>query len=233
VTDRVIRQRARRTTTRTGVELSADLIVETAMSIVAKHGGEALSVRRLGAALGADPTAIYRYFATMDELLLEIGDRLIGLGLEGFAPGPDWRANLRDLGIRTHRVYLRYPQVAVLIAARITGRRHEARIIELILGELRRAGFDSLTAVRFYRTFGDMTLAFAAIDAAFTALPDDTRTADEARWTQAYGNVDSATLPNIADLAPVILAHSGMGTYESAVTLLIEAFERHLPADAT
>jgi AcrR family transcriptional regulator len=228
VTERVIRKRTRATQTRSGVTLSADVIIDAAMRQVGEHGGAALSVRRLGAAIGADPTAIYRYFATMDELLLELGDRLIGLGLDGFTPGPDWKENLRALGLRTHAVYLRYPQVAMMVASRITGRRHEARIIELILSELRRAGFDDVSAVRLYRTFGELTLAFSAVDAAFLALPDATRAADEARWTEAYGAIDPATHPNIAALAPIIAEHTAMATFESALGLLLESFDRQL-----
>jgi AcrR family transcriptional regulator len=211
------------------VTLSADVIVEAAMRLVSEQGGDALSVRKLGAAAGADPTAIYRYFATMDDLLLEIGDRLIGLGLDGFVPGPDWKENLRALGRRTYAVYLEHPRVAMLVASRITGRQNEARIIELILAELRRAGFDDDTAVRFYRTFGDLTLAFSACDAAFFALPDATRAADQARWTQAYGHLDAGEHPAIAALAPVIAARSGMSTFESALDLLLDSFGHSLP----
>jgi AcrR family transcriptional regulator len=228
VTERVIKQRTRVTQTKSGVTLSADVIIDAALRLVGEHGGEALSVRRLGKAIGADPTAFYRYFATMDELLLELGDRLIGLGLDGFTRGPDWKQNLRALGLRTHAVYLQYPRVAMLVASRITGRPHEARIIELILAELRGAGFDDVTAVRLYRTFGELTLAFSAVDAAFLALPDTARAADQARWTQAYGHIDAATHPNIAELAPVIAAHSDMAAYESALDLLLDSFDRQL-----
>lgn len=81
-------------------------------------------------------------------------------------------------------------------------------------------------AVRLHRTFGELTLAFSAVDAAFIALPDTTRAADEARWAQAYGTIDPATHPNIAALAPVIAAHSGMAAYESALDLLLDSFDR-------
>ena len=36
-----------------------------------------MSVRRLGAELGADPTAIYRHFRDKDELVLALLDRLL------------------------------------------------------------------------------------------------------------------------------------------------------------
>jgi AcrR family transcriptional regulator len=226
VAERVIRQRSRRTRTRAGVVLSGDVIIDAAMRLVSEQGGEALSVRHLGAALGADPTAIYRYFRTMDELLLEIGDRLIGLSLRGFEPGPDWKETLRALGRRTYAVYLEHPRVAMIVASRITGGPCEAAIIEMVLGCLRQAGFGDLAAVRLYRTFGDLTLAFAAVDSAFLVLPDQARKADRARWTEAYGAVDPGTYPNIASLAPLMAANADISTYESALDLLLESIDR-------
>ena len=71
--DRVIAKRVRNTRTRSGSVLSAGLIVDAATSLVGEHGAAGLSVRRLGAALGCDPTAVYRYFASMDALMLAVG----------------------------------------------------------------------------------------------------------------------------------------------------------------
>ncbi|MDX3213763.1 helix-turn-helix domain-containing protein, partial [Streptomyces scabiei] len=59
---RVPQERRRRRPTRSGVVLSEELIVDTALRLVGEHGPEALSVRRLGTALGCDPSALYRYF---------------------------------------------------------------------------------------------------------------------------------------------------------------------------
>jgi AcrR family transcriptional regulator len=54
------------------VVLSADLMVDEAIRLSRLHGPEGLSARRLGAALGCDPTALYRYFASTDDLLLAV-----------------------------------------------------------------------------------------------------------------------------------------------------------------
>lgn len=77
--------RRRRRPTRRGTVLSEKLIVETALRMVREHGSAGLSARRLGAALGADPSTLYRYFEGMDGLTLAIGEELIGRAL---AAGP-------------------------------------------------------------------------------------------------------------------------------------------------
>jgi AcrR family transcriptional regulator len=221
--ERVIRQRVRRTSTRTGLVLSRDLIADTAMRLIGEQGGEALSVRKLGAALGASPTAIYRHFATMDDLLLELADRLIGIAIDGFETGPDWQADLLDLARRAHRVYLDHPRLALLVAARTTGGANEARVVELILGTMRRAGFDGDEAVRHYRTFGDTVLAFSAVDSGFQALPQSLREADRARWAAHHANADPATHPNIKALAPQLIAHADIESFDAAIKLFVGA----------
>src|SRR6476646_4497034 len=69
--------RQRRRPTKQGVVLSEELIVATALRLIEEHGAEALSVRRLGRALGADPSSLYRYFRHTDDLMLAIADELI------------------------------------------------------------------------------------------------------------------------------------------------------------
>jgi AcrR family transcriptional regulator len=198
------------------------------MRLVEEHGAAALSVRRLGAALGCDPTAVYRHFASMDALMLAVADRLIGQALANYRPGEAWKENLRSLARATYGVYLAYPRVAIMMASRVTGGANETRVIDLVLGELRAAGFEGDQAVRLYRSFGDFVLAFSAVDADYLALPAQQREADARRW-DAYGTVDPARYPHLAALGPLVVEHAGMSAFESNLTLLLDTFERLAP----
>jgi AcrR family transcriptional regulator len=229
--ERVIVERARNTRTRSGSVLSRELIVETAMNLVGEHGEAALSVRRLGAALGCDPTAIYRHFAGMDALMLAVADRLIGQALAHYHPGGHWKENLRAVARSTYEAYRAHPRVAIAVAARITGGEQEARVIDLILGELRAAGFEGEQAVRLYRSLGDFILAFSAVDADYLARSADAREADARRWQDAYSAVDPRTLPHLAALGTLVVEHSQMNTFESCLALMLDTFERLAPAD--
>jgi len=227
--DRVIGKRTRNTRTRSGSLLSASVIVDAAISLVGAHGAAALSVRRLGAALGCDPTAVYRYFASMDDLMMAVADRLIAQALDGYRPTADWKENLRSLARGTYRAYLAHPRVAVVVAARVTGGEHETRIIDEVLGQLRAAGFEGEQAVRLYRSLGDCILAFGAVDADYQARPARERESDARRWRDAYGNVDAAEYPNLAALGPLVVEHAGINTFESVLALLLDTFERLAP----
>ncbi|MEU8057953.1 TetR/AcrR family transcriptional regulator [Microbispora bryophytorum] len=218
--------RRRRRPTKNGVVLSEDLIVRTALRMLREHGAAGLSVRRLGIALGADPSTLYRYFAGIDDLTLAIGDMLIGRAMDGWHATGDWRADLRELGLRIHAAYLEHPQAAVLTASRISGKSHEIAADEAILGRLRGAGFPDREAVRVYHAFIDMTLAFAALDAASLALPEQARRADEEMWQATYARLSPAGHPHIAAVAPLLVADMNDSAYPAALDMLLAGAAR-------
>ncbi|GLW99098.1 TetR/AcrR family transcriptional regulator [Microtetraspora sp. NBRC 16547] len=222
--------RQRRRPTKNGMVLSEELIVRTALRMLREHGSAGLSARRLGTALGADPSTLYRYFTGMDDLTLAIGDMLIGQAMAGWHSTGDWRADLRELGLRIHAAYLEHPQAAVLTANRITGKSHEVAADEAILGLLRGAGFPDRDVVRIYHAFIDMTLAFAALDAASLALPVEARTADEEIWQATYARLPAATHPNIAAVAPLLVAGMNDSAYPAALEMLLGSAESQLAA---
>lgn len=220
--------RRRRRPTRQGTVLSERLIVETALRMVREHGSAGLTARRLGAALGADPSTLYRYFDGMDGLTLAIGEELIGRALAGWVPTGRWREDLRSLGLRIHGAYLAHPQAALLTASRVTGRPREIAADEAILGSLRGAGFGDEDAVRIYHAYIDQCLAFAALDAGSLALTEQARESDEERWESTYARLPAGTYPNIAATAGFLAARMPHSAYQVALDMLLESAEREL-----
>ncbi|MDQ1032407.1 AcrR family transcriptional regulator [Streptomyces umbrinus] len=219
---RAPQERRRRRPTASGVVLSKELITETALRLIGEHGPEALSVRRLGAALGCDPSALYRYFRNTDDLLLAVSDRIIGDAMAGFVPGPDWVASLREMAMRVRAGYLAHPRAAAMASYRITRREHEFHAVETGVGLLLSAGFQPAQAVRLYLAFIDTVLGHAALDAACCALPRQEREADERAWTQAYQSVDPESYPALSKVRGELHAMAE-SSFEPAVDLLLDA----------
>ncbi|MEU3934216.1 helix-turn-helix domain-containing protein [Streptomyces sp. NPDC029044] len=222
MTTRVPQERRRRRPTRSGVLLSEDLIVETALRLIGEHGPEALSVRRLGAALGCDPTALYRYFHDTDDLVLAIADRIIGDAMAGFTPGGDWVGSLREMALRVRAGYLAHPRAAAMAAHRVTRRRNEIGAVETGIGLLLTAGFPPAEAARLYLAFIDTVLSHAATEAAFLALPPQQRAADHRSWRDVYQDLDPATYPSLTLVRRELPAMAD-SSFEPAVDLLLEA----------
>jgi AcrR family transcriptional regulator len=225
-TRQVIQRQRRRRPTRAGTQLTADAIVDTALRLSAEHGPEALSVRRLGLALGCDPSALYRYFRDTDDLMLAMADRLIGIAIAGYAPGPDWVETLRAMAHRVYGVFQDHPRIAGLASARVTRRENEFRAVEIGLTAFRSAGFAPADAVRLYLGFIDAVLGLATLDATARALPVERRTADDASWTQAYQRLPAATYPTITSLRAELAARSG-SSFPDALELLLAALVAH------
>ncbi|MER5855834.1 TetR/AcrR family transcriptional regulator [Streptomyces sp. NPDC059688] len=221
-------ERRRRRPTKQGVVLSEELIVRTALRLIEEHGADALSVRRLGRALGADPSSLYRYFRHTDDLMLAVADELIGRTLRSWRPTGDWAADLRDLGMRMHAGALAHPRAAVLGAHRVTGRTHEIQAVESILRVLREAGFPDPEAVRIYHAFVDQALAFGALDSAGTSLPRAARDAETEVWRTTYGRLPADTHPHIAATARHLAATMRRSSYPAALELLLEAARTRL-----
>ncbi|WP_431676804.1 TetR/AcrR family transcriptional regulator [Kitasatospora sp. KL5] len=226
-------ERRRRRPTKQGAVLSEQLIVRTALRMLHEHGSSGLTARRLGLALGADPSTLYRYFRSMDDLTLAIGDELIGRALADWQARGRWQDDLRELGLRIHRSYLDHPQAAVLTASRVTGRAREIAADETVLGILRTAGFADPAAVRIYHAFVDQALAFAALDAASLALPAEARAADERMWESTYARLSPETHPHIAATAGLLAARMNNSAYPAALDMLLDSAARQLPQPAT
>ncbi|NGO76691.1 TetR/AcrR family transcriptional regulator [Streptomyces sp. YC504] len=215
-------ERRRRRPTRQGQVLSETLIVETALRMLHEHGSAGLTARRLGTALGADPSTVYRYFAGLDGLTRAIGEELMGRALDTWAATGDWRADLRALGLAIHASYLAHPQAAVLTASRVTGRPREIEVDETILGILRGAGFTDTDAVAVYHAFIDLALAFAALDAGALALKDEARERDEQMWTSTYARLPGTTHPHIAATAPLLAERMNRSAYPTVLGTLLD-----------
>jgi AcrR family transcriptional regulator len=221
--ERVTVQRRRRRPTRSGVVLSAELIIDTALTLIDQHGAEALTVRRLGETLDADPSAIYRYFAGADDLLLALYDRLIGETFTGFTQSEDWLADLRELGRRAYRALLSHPRFATLAASRITRRENEFRVVDAGVGLLLRAGFGPEQALRNYLAFIDTVLGFASVDAAVLMLSAEERSGDLNAWTETYARLPAQTYPHIAAARDHLAELTAGSSFSTALELILSA----------
>lgn len=67
--------------------LSRARILDAAQAVLEGEGPEALTLRRLGADLGSNHTAVLRYFSGKDDILLGLAERLIAEAVDGFEPG--------------------------------------------------------------------------------------------------------------------------------------------------
>ncbi len=122
--------------------LTRRAVIEAALSIGDSEGLEAISLRRVARDLGVTPMALYRYVDSKEGLLEGIIER----AFEEFELPPesedDWREEMRTLARSFRRLLITHPTVAALFSSKPTEiSQTGARIVEVTLGVLRRAGF--------------------------------------------------------------------------------------------
>src|SRR5438093_9069858 len=89
--------------------LSAERIVEAAIELVADEGLDALSMRRLGAALGVEAMSLYRHFPSKAVLLEAVVGRLLAELLLPIPATAPWQDSFRALARDDRQLLLRHP----------------------------------------------------------------------------------------------------------------------------
>lgn len=212
------------TQTEQRAELSRGRILDAAQAVIERDGDTALTFRRLGSELGADPTAAYRYFRSKDDLLLALGDRLLGEAMDAAntqaSPDDGWRENLLTLSHSLRNALVRHPRLAVLISVRTTQGDQEARGIERILETLAEAGLSTREAVGVWRALADTVLAWSSFSAAYVALPDEAKARDAAAWTTTYRQLPADEYPHIHAARPYLDEYDD--AFDFAIGLLLD-----------
>jgi AcrR family transcriptional regulator len=132
--------------------LSRDRILRAALELVDREGLDALTMRRLGAALGVEGMALYRHVGSKDRLLDGVAEVLLS-ELELPQPGAaSWEEAWIALARSYRRLALDHPAAFRLLALsplRTAARFERARAP---LAILREAGFDERAAELAFRT---------------------------------------------------------------------------------
>ncbi|MDR2984889.1 MAG: TetR/AcrR family transcriptional regulator [Nocardiopsaceae bacterium] len=204
--------------------LTPETIVEESLRLLDTEGADGFSLPKLGRALGADPTAVYRHFASKDDLVLAIADRLIEEAMTGFVAHDCWVDTLIESTRRLRTTYRAHPAAAALSASRTTQRPAEMSIVNALIGAMLQAGFTGAEAARMYRAIGDFTLSWAGGEATFLALDPSQQQADISAWTKAYLAVDRNEYPHIWQLRDELAEVTEDDIFETILRLVIQGF---------
>jgi AcrR family transcriptional regulator len=139
-------------------KITRELVLVTALELIDRDGADALSMRRLAAALDRDPMVIYRHApgkaALLDGIVETVMDQL-----RVDPADPDWTAQLRAVARDYRALALAHPHVVPLLVTRPLATplalrpRGTLRPLEDLLALLTSAGFSGADALHIYRAF--------------------------------------------------------------------------------
>ena len=205
------------------VRLDRGRILVAAERIVGSEGVPALTMRRIGAELGVDPTAIYRHFRNKEALLTCLAERMFTTEPE-LDPKAPWQEHMR-VGMRhAFQRYRAHPDLGILLARQPDDLRPLVRIYEQTLDILvNGAGLPLERAVVFNHLIENHVVGCGL----FFAISDyrDPVLNDRDAMRRVYALLPAAEFPLTSQAAPFMFPDPDE-MFERTTDLLIEAIER-------
>jgi AcrR family transcriptional regulator len=151
--------------------LSREGILEAALGLLERAPGEPLTVARIAAEVDAVPAALYRHFASLDELIDGVLGRVLG-GVElELRPRAPWPEQVRDWMSSLRSQLLRYPAVLPMMGRR--GRTSPAwlDVTSVLIGILAHAGLSGAALAQAYLWVLETTVGIVMQEASLS-LPE-------------------------------------------------------------
>jgi AcrR family transcriptional regulator len=209
----------RASTAENAPRLSRERILDAAIRIADRDGADAVTLRRLGAELGVDPTAAYRHFRDKEDLLVQMCDRLLQDLAATIEPTGRWREDIVAVSNGARGVYLAHPQLAYMLATSPGPLPNSQRLTEILLASLRSTGLPDAEIALAYQAIENYTVGASSIDA--MATPDFDRA-----WARSF-----AAAPDRFPEQALVLANGGPDhdqAFRFGIDALLDAVERSI-----
>jgi AcrR family transcriptional regulator len=200
--------------------LDRERIVAASLRLLDERGTRGFSMPALGRELGADPSAVYRHFASKDDLVLAITDELIAQQDIPSLRGTCWVETLILIARHTWDLGASRPAAMALTASRTAALPATFSAANHIVATFREAGFDPDDAGRMYRSFVDFVLSAAQQRASLIDLGEGTLMLD-ATNEAAFRSADPAAYPHIAAAAETIATREWDESFELSTALML------------
>jgi AcrR family transcriptional regulator len=204
-------------------KITRELVLATALELIDRDGADALSMRRLGAALDRDPMILYRHAPGKAELLDGVVETLLAQ-LRVDSSDPDWTAQLRAVARDYRALALAHPNVVPLLVTRPLATplalrpRGTLRPLEDVLELLTRAGFSGPDALHIYRAlFGFLNGHVLNELQELVENPDET---DDLLRLGLY-RLPIGEFPLLRSLAHALAAYDGAAELERGLDILL------------
>jgi AcrR family transcriptional regulator len=204
--------------------LSRDRVLCAAVALADAGGMPAVSMRRLGQALGVEAMSLYNHVASKSDLLDGMIDIVFG---EIDLPDGDggWRAQMRRRAISARQALRRHPWAIGLMESRTSPGPATLHHHEEVLGCLRRAGFSVELTAHAYSLLDSYIYGFALQEA---SLPFGTGQEAAQVAQQIYGRFSAGQYPYLTEIAMAHVVQPGYeyaDEFETGLDLILDSLQ--------
>jgi AcrR family transcriptional regulator len=211
--------------TRRRLPLTRERVLETALQLADQGGIEALSMRKLGQALGVEAMAVYYHLANKDEVLDGIVDLVfaqINLPIEG-AP---WKSEMRRRGISLYEVLQRHRWAIGMMEARVQAGPANLRHHDAVIGNLQAAWFSSAMVAHAYSVLDGYIYGFALTKMSLPfETPEDVEEVTQ-RMMEPYPSTEYPHLARFVNEHIMRPDYAFTEEFEYGLDLILDALER-------
>jgi AcrR family transcriptional regulator len=200
-------------------------IVETAFAIIEAEGFDALTMRRVAAALETGPASLYghvRNKAELDDLL--IGEISSTVRLPVPSPG-EWRSQILDVCAQLRDRYLRYPGIARAALAVVPSNLKTLRINEGMLAILLAGGIAPHTAAwtidALFLYVGAYCLELSSMRRPHDNTGNDDRVLTRTELVERFERLPANSFPNMVRFANELTSGSGYDRFDFTIGLIL------------
>jgi AcrR family transcriptional regulator len=211
--------------------LDRERIVHAAIEFIDEHGLASLTMRRLGAQLGVEAMALYRYVPGREDLLDGVVESVLGgvfadndVPLDGHS---GWQDYLMRLAHSVRRLALAHPAIFPLVASRppaapwVRPPLRSLRMVESFLATLQDDGFSDQAAVAAYRAYTSFLLGHLLLEVTQSGaqvslldLPEGDEDAQRATDLDRY--------PHLLTLEPLLSQDKSAAEFEESLENLLD-----------
>lgn len=211
-------RRGKRSQPRSRGLLSAEAITEAAFQIADADGIEAVSIRRVAAALDARPMSLYIHFESKDDLVGAMAEQaLVGLLVD--APMPDdWREGLSMIARKMYAALTSHPWLITIFSQRPVFGPNAARQAEQFKSAVAALAYEEGELWWFCGAINDYVLGHSL--RAMTA-PGAAQLAD-----RDIGEEATVEFPELAALPDYLRSRDSIERFEFGLKLLLDGIEQ-------
>ena len=173
--------------------LNREQVVQAGVALADAHGLDALTMRRLGEALGVEAMSLYNHVANKVDLLDGMVDLVFGeIGLPD--PSDDWKPAMRQRAVSARSAVSRHPWATGLMESRAAPGPANLRHHDAVIGSLRAGGFPVALAAHAFSLLDSYVYGFCLQE---TGLPFDATDDMEAMVESILGHLPEAEYPHL------------------------------------
>lgn len=210
--------------------LGRELILTEAVNFIDEHGRDHLTMRRLGAQLGVEAMALYRYVPGREQLLDGVVEYVMNELYEATMRGDlanSWQEYLQEMAHGVRAVAVAHPRIFPLVATRppaapwLRPPLRSLRWVEGFLEGLDKLGFTIDESVRVYRAFSTFLMGQLLLESS-THLVDTLSVQNDVEF---YETNDLAAYPRLVAISSELSHDTFENEFEDALESLIGRIE--------